>query len=152
MIFLKLDCDWSISYGLRLRLYCRTGLLQSLTFRLRLRYRRTAFTITLFEMIISRILFILMLNELSQSIIYYGMQYASRQCAFHRRAFRDKEWQYGCMVGIGFDTSGNTGLAIVSRAQQRISRYATCIRYYNLTRGGMRRSFDKRKRERGNGR
>jgi len=92
-------------------------------------------------------MFILMFNELSQSIIYYGMQYASRQCAFYRRAFRDKEWQYGCIVGIGFDTSGNTSLAIVSRTQQRISRYATCIRYYNLTRGGMRRSFDKRKRE-----
>lgn len=57
----------------------------------------------------------------------------------------------GNKVGIDFDTSANTDLAIVSRAPQRISRYATCIRYYNLTRGGMRRSFDKRKRERVSG-
>lgn len=42
------------------------------------------------------------------------------------------------MVGTDFDTSANC-LAIVSCAQQRIPRHATCIRYHNLTREGMRR-------------
>lgn len=53
------------------------------------------------------------------------------------------------MVGMSFDTSASTDLAIVSRAQQRIPRYATCIRYYNLTRGGTRERKGECRGERG---
>lgn len=93
--------------------------------------------------------------------IYYlisGMQYA---CKSYNACFivvvrftAIKNGNTDVWVGIGFDTSTNIDLAIVLHTQQRISRYATCIRYYNLMRGGMHRLFDKRKKERvsGNGR